>query len=945
MKVLTYFICFTLLVFTSVVTAQHQTSKASITLDVKAKTLFINQEIEYTNSSEKPLGLIVLNDWNNAFCSRSSALSKRFSDEFVRSYYYANESELAKTTVFSITDNEGIALVHNRSVEQVDLIEVIFRKPLAPKQTTTLKISYEVRLPNDKFTGYGFNSNQKIEIKDWLLFPARLEDNNFLRYSNENLNDAPNATTDFEISLITSEPMMITSNLEVTKIAGNQFELSGNNKRYVHLVVEPQTSFRSFKNDILEVDTNLFDSNIDEFSTAIIINKVVNFVNKKTGGTHHEKIIVSEADYKRNPFYGLNQLPSFIRPFPDSFMYELKFLKAYAESYTKANLNIDLRKDNWLSSAIEMYLITQYLKEHYPNMKMVGNISKMGILKGYYGTEMNFEDQFYYLYLMMARRNLDQPTGNPKNKLIKFNEQISSKYKAGLDFKYLDDFLGKSILPQSIQGFFEESKDNQVSEKDFKRILEKKSEPVLAQYQQANLDWFFDEVIHSRKLIDYKITKVKKQKDSLRVTIKNIGQATVPVSLYAFRKDSLLLKKWVLTTSKDTTITIANNHFDKLVLNQEGKIPEYDMKDNSKSLKGVLSMNKPLKLTFFKDFEDPHKNQLFYLPEFRYNYYDGITPGLRLSNKSLLKKPFLFDLSPMYSFNTKSMVGSAYVGYEDLIREGSLYSVNYGLLANYYHYAPDAGYSRFIPSIIFRFREPSFRENNQQIIMLRYVNVDREQSQYALNLNNEKYSIFNARYLTSRNEITSSFSLLNDIQISDLFGKISSQVEFRKLYENNRQFSLRFFGGIFTHRSTTSDFFSFGTHRVSDYLFDYNYYGRSEDKGFFSQQYVKADGGFKSKLTPYANQWILSTNASLSIWKWIEAYMDLGMIKNKYRNTEYLYDSGIRLNLVADYFEIYFPVHSNLGFELNEADYAQRIRFVITLDPNTFVRLFTRRWF
>ncbi|HUH50827.1 MAG TPA: hypothetical protein VLZ11_01870 [Flavobacterium sp.] len=945
MKVLAHFICFIFLVFTSILTAQHQTSKAVISLDVKARTLIIDQEIKYTNNSDKPLGLLILNDWNNAFASRNSALSKRFSDEFVRSYYYAHESELAKTTVFSITDENGAAMAYHRSPEQVDLIEVILRKPLAPRQTTSLKISYQVKLPNDKFTGYGYNAHQKIEIKDWLLFPARLEDNNFLRYSNENLNDAANAHMNVAISLVTSEPMMITSNLGVIKTAENQFELMGSNKRCVHLVAEPETSFRSFKNDILEVDTNLFDSNIDEFSTAIIINKVVNFVNKKTGATNQEKIIVSEADYKRNPFYGLNQLPSFIRPFPDSFMYELKFLKAYAESYTKSNLNIDLRKDNWLSSAIEMYIITQYLKEHYPTMKMVGNISKMGILKGYFGTEMNFEDQFYYLYLMMARRNLDQPTGNPKNKLIKFNEQISSKYKAGLDFKYLDDFLGTDILPTSIQAFFQESKDNQVSEKDFKRILESKSEKVLAQYNQENLDWFFDQVIHSRKLIDYKISKVKKQKDSLRITLKNKGQATVPVSLYAFRQDSLLLKKWVFTTSKDTTITIANSHFDKLVLNQEGNIPEYDMKDNSKSLKGILSMNKPLKLTFFKDFENPHKNQLFYLPEFRYNYYDGITPGLRLSNKSLLKKPFLFDLSPMYSFNTKSMVGSAYVGYENLIREGGLYSVNYGLLANYYHYAPDAGYSRFIPSILFRIREPSFRENNQQTIMLRYVNVDREQSQYALNLNNEKYSIFNLRYHTSRNEITSSFSLLNDIQISDLFGKVSSQVEFRRLYENNRQFSLRFFGGIFTHRSTTSDFFSFGTHRVSDYLFDYNYYGRSEDTGFFAQQYVTADGGFKSKLTPYANQWILSTNASLSIWKWIEAYTDLGMIKNKYRNTEYLYDSGIRLNLVTDYFEVYFPVHSNLGFELNAPDYAQRIRFVITLDPNTFVRLFTRRWF
>jgi hypothetical protein len=36
-----------------------------------------------------------------------------------------------------------------------------------------------------------------------------------------------------------------------------------------------------------------------------------------------EKIVVSQIDYERNPFYGLNQLPSFISPFSDEF-YEIK---------------------------------------------------------------------------------------------------------------------------------------------------------------------------------------------------------------------------------------------------------------------------------------------------------------------------------------------------------------------------------------------------------------------------------------------------------------------------------------------------------------------------------------------------------------------------------------------------------------------------------------------
>jgi hypothetical protein len=43
----------------------------------------------------------------------------------------------------------------------------------------------------------------------------------------------------------------------------------------------------------------------------------------------------------RNPFYGLNQLPAFISPFPDEFIFEIKFLKTYLNEYLKTSLKLD----------------------------------------------------------------------------------------------------------------------------------------------------------------------------------------------------------------------------------------------------------------------------------------------------------------------------------------------------------------------------------------------------------------------------------------------------------------------------------------------------------------------------------------------------------------------------------------------------------------------------
>ena len=57
------------------------------------------------------------------------------------------------------------------------------------------------------------------------------------------------------------------------------------------------------------------------------------------------------------------------------------------------------------------------------------------------------------------------------------------------------------------------------------------------------------------------------------------------------------------------------------------------------------------------------------------------------------------------------------------------------------------------------------------------------------------------------------------------------------------------------------------------------------------------------------------------------------------------YDSGIRINLVPDYLEFYFPIQNSENYVLNDSNYLSNMRFVLTVDINNLKRLFTRRWF
>ena len=114
---------------------------------------------------------------------------------------------------------------------------------------------------------------------------------------------------------------------------------------------------------------------------------------------------------------------------------------------------------------------------------------------------------------------------------------------------------------------------------------------------------------------------------------------------------------------------------------------------------------------------------------------------------------------------------------------------------------------------------------------------------------------------------------------------------------------------------------------------DLNYLGRSEDSGFLSQQVIITEGGFKSIFEDsYANQWILSSNASIGLWRWVELYADAGFLKSRNEDARFKYDTGIRLNFIHNFLEVYFPLQSSNGFEPEFSDYASRIRFVITID-------------
>jgi len=895
----------------------------------------VKQEITLKNTSNKSLDSIYLYDWNNAYSSRDTELAKRFAEEYSTKLHFSKDEEKGFTNIQKISNNTK-ELNYNRIKH--DIIAVALEQTLQPNDSTTIYLNYTLQLPSDRFTRFGIDSKNNIKLKEWFIIPAKLTDK-WIYYSNKDLDDLYFPNSNINLNITTPNDYTTTSDFNevssVKKDSTTTLQFSGKNRINSEIHITKNSNFTEIATDKVTFVSNIDDEGISSGLKAVIHDKVAYFLHDKLGDYPHEKILLSNTSYKRNPVYGLNQLPDFIRPFPDGFQYEVKILKATIAKYVKNTFNTNPRNDFWLNDAIENYLMVKYIEENYPNMKTLGSLSKIWGLRSFQLAKKKFNDQYYYFSLYTARKNLDQKLSSPKDSLLKYNVNISNKNKAGVGLLYLNDYLEKDIVSTSVKEFYVQNNLKTIESKSFIDLIQSKT--------SKDISWFMKDYINSNQKINYTITDAMEVNNELVISLKNKEKTKAPISIYQIIDGKIISKHYVDGFETEKTIRIPNNKPDRVILNYEGIVPEFNLRDNTKTIKPHL-FNKPLKLSFLKDAEAPNHNQLFYVPELGYNLYDGFSPGLTFNNKTLLKKAFIYKIKPIYGLKSKSLVGSVSSSYTIYYKNKSLFSVTYGISYNQYHYEENLMYQKFNPYIKINFRnKKDLRDNSNKYIIGRSVTVQREKDLNTIE-DIPNYNVFNLKAGMSDANLLIFKSLDTDIQFAKDFGKISANYEYRKIFSNNHQLNFRVFAGGFLYNKTNTDYFSFSLDRPQDYLFDYNYYGRSESTGIYSQQIIIAEGGFKSKLNnSLANEWMTTANVNTNIWKYMFAYGDAGFVGNSGK-VNFVYDSGVHLNLVPDYFELYFPVYSNLGWEIGQPQYADKIRFKVTLTPKVLISLFTRKW-
>lgn len=957
--------CFSLLFlfFISNVLSQENEYFIDAKFNADNRTIEIYQTIDFTNTTSNNLNYIILNDWAHSYSNPSTPLGKRLSEDFTLNFQRSTKNQRGLTTIFSMQSKSTI-LRYNRLEDNVDLIKVNLANVLKPNEKITITIDYKIKIPISDFTGYGIDKNGNINLSEWFITLAKIIDDNWLIESNLDLNDISLDPSFYKFKITFPSKFELISDFEIDTINNSDIYnilTSKKEKRiYNPIIISKNRYFEIFKinnntviTDIDNISNKKTDSLIfkvisyvdkktgnkilsrpsakDSVNFKFILNKTINYVESKLGSYPINNIVLSKFDQNKDPIYGLNNIPEFLNPFERSFIQEFSVLKRIISIYLNNLYPIHKRKNYWQIKGIEVFLLIDYIENYYPELNLIGKFSKLSIIKNREYSKFKFNDQYSLFDNIISSRNISQSIDYPLDSLTMINHKVINPYKSGLALKMLDDYLGNKNVMKSIYEF---SINNKLISSNRTFI------DLLYDNNKGKISWFKDYLNYNNS-IDFSIKKVGSKENNHKFLIKNNSLISLPLKITLKDQNNKTENKWLNKFKNDTILNVNSNS--KIIINSEKYFSEFNFSNNYSS---TSKMKKKTKFVLFRDFDNNLNNQVYYIPIFDYNLYDGLMPGVSFSNSTPIKRPFTYKIEPSYSTKQKEFLGNMNLKYTDYNtnKNNSLYSINYFLGASTFHYKDDLSYNTFFPSVVLAFRDKDLRSNYRQILSMRYISVFREENSNSVEYPN--YNILNFKYITANSSVEKAFNFKTDIQINKDFIKSSVTFNFRNYYKTNRQYNVRFFAGKFLKNNTKDDYFSFSSFRARDYLFSTNLLGRSENSGFYSQQYIGSEGGFKSKINyEYANDFIISLNSGITVWQWIEGYSGIAAIKNLNEDLIFQYESGIRLNLFTDYFELYFPVYSSLGNELNQTNYLTKIRFKISLDPDTLSSLFTRRWF
>ncbi|MDQ0067786.1 aminopeptidase [Chryseobacterium lathyri] len=911
-------------------------------LSTDRKTLEVNQEIVYYNHSDKDLQSVKLLNWVSAYNKKGTSLVYRKLEDRSSDLHFAKPDQLGKLLDLQIKNSEQQPVSVNSTADENLFLPLT--EALKPGESIKLQLQYKMHLPDKKFTGYG-TSDKITALKYFFIVPDHFDPDNISKRNYHDIEESVSFNTFWTVNFDLPPDSFIESNLP--QIQMNAF------KGYLDSDPEfviSQNGLPSIKVSVDGADTEVkFGYNLkpeEKQNLEFYLPLHLKFIKEKIGFLP-KNLFISEKFKSSEDFFGSNDISFWkfrFQLFTDSEKTDLDYFGIIAKKILDESIIADKQKNHWFKNGLKSYLEIQYLQKFYKETKLLGTLPETRIfgvkpLKLFHASKVKLIDRYGLAYQYIMSQNLDQKISENFTVLSNFNDMAVSSFETGSLFNYTAEKMGYEQFNSILKEYISKNTDKKIEPEEFLKELAEKDKT----------SGYLSNFLKQKNRANFRLKNIKKEDNYLNIKIGKNMDPPIPVRLETQTSEGEVKSYWIDTKENERITNFAlpaSEDIHKVTLNSDYIFPESKYRDNFLYAKGIFSNTKKIKFKLIKDIPNPEYNEIYISPRVRFNNtYDKFLLGVNLKNQSFFDQKFLYSFTPTYSTGTGKLTGSGAISYSFLPAESIFRSITFGVSGSYFHY--DYGLAYRKGSIFSNF---NFRKNPRSTVSrslgFSYNYLERDLSPKMIaSKDYDKYNLWSAGYGYSDSQMIHEKSLSLSTQGMEDFNKITAEGFYRWEFAPKQKLSVRLFAGYFIRNETRNNTFNYGISRVSNYSFSYNLLGESANSGLLSQQFILADGGFKSFIPGSVNQWITSFNVDSSVWKIFHVYADAGIYKNKNRPAEFIWDSGIKVRLIPDFLEIYFPIQSSLGFEPSFKDYAKRIRYTLVLNLGAVINAARRGWY
>lgn len=926
--------------------AALQAQQDSIYIKAKIKpesgTISVDQEMVFSNRTGSSLNKIKLLNWLAAYQNDRTPLAYRKLEDRKTDLYFAEKSELGETKILQIKVGDSV-FQHYDGLEEN--IYIPLQNPLEAGKSVKLSLQYELQIPAQKFTGFGKDGRGQMLLKYFFIVPDGFETEAQYNRSyldiEENQNPGAYWTVNFDL------PPNFYSKSNLTELQPNYFKGKLNIDPEFLIADNSFPSIETFAGgQRILVDLGFQITEAEMANLEVLLPRQLDFIKNKTGFLP-SKIFISEKFRREENFIGVDDIKFWkfhYRLFTPQEQNDLKYFSSLSKNVVEQSAVFEKNEDHWIVNGIKTYLEISYIDRYYKDRKLLGDLPEnakiFGLkpLKILHASQLKLSERYGLAYQYMMTQNLDQAIDIPFSELSNFNAMAISHFETGSLLSFIAEKMGEANFDQFLRSYLSENRGARPLKQDFFDQLS-----VRSGYSAE----FFEPFVQRKNRVNFNLKRYSKNEEEFLVKIKKNTALRVPFKIETVTEDGSVETFWFDTDNlkKTEVYRIPQSDASKIVVNSDYVFPETNFRDNYRYTKGFFANTKKIKLKFFKDIPNPEYNEIYLNPRITFNAYDKVLAGLNFKNASFFPRKFNYSVTPYFSSGTGKLTGSGGISYTFQPAESFYRSLSFGVSASHFHYDYDLTYRKISAEAGFNFSKNPRSDIGRSLgFSYNYFEKDLNPTMLADN-EYAKYNLWNVGYGYSDRRVIHEKYFGANVQWMEDFQKISAEASYRWEFAQDKKVNMRFFGGYFLSNKTKNNLFDYGISRVSNYAFSYGLLGQSATSGVLAQQFILAEGGFKSYVGNTANQWIGAVNVDTHVWRWFNVYADAGVYKNKYQSPEFIWDSGIKLKVIPDFLEIYFPMQSSLGFEPSFKDYAQRIRFTLVLNFGAVTDYFRRGWF